>query len=63
MNLRKVKKYFAPGTEVIRQRKARLITVRSAGLSYTADETRFGSEQELAEHLNSKLPAITIRPQ
>jgi hypothetical protein len=60
MNLRKLKREFGPGIEVSRNRKARVVTASAAGLTYRADERAFGSEQEMAEHLRTKLPVMRI---
>jgi hypothetical protein len=63
MNLKKLRAAMGVGIEVSRDRRKRVVTVQSSGLEYRADERRFGSEAELAEHLSSKLPALSIKPQ
>ena len=63
MNLRTLRKEFGKRAAVSRDRRKREVTVSAAGLGYRADESRFGSERELAEHLKSKLPALSVRPE
>jgi len=64
MNLQRIKKQL-PGALIGRapgRRKDRPISVAVAKLSYQIDPTRFSSEDELAAHLRSKIPALTIPP-
>jgi hypothetical protein len=62
MNLKKLKKEFGDQVAVSRDRKRGIVTASARGLSYRAEESRFGTEHALAEHLKSKLPVLSVAP-
>jgi len=62
MNIQTLRKHL-PGARIGRasgRGKDRSISVAAAGLNYQIDPTRFASEKDLAEHLRSKIPVLTI---
>ena len=64
MNLTTLKKKL-PGALVGRapgRARNRPISVAVAQLSYQVDPSRFSSEEDLAAHLRSKIPALNIAP-
>ncbi len=64
MNLNTLKKKL-PGALIGRapgRAKDRPISIAVAKLSYQIDPSRFASEEDLAAHLRSKIPALSIAP-